>query len=225
LNKNHITYEGPEIFFKVSTEQRDDIKIVVPPARCAILIKDGVMLNTLSSGTYILEGDKSGLFKKKTENSNIDIVFAADTARLKITWGTKYLLDTRDCITGVPIKIGMSGEMELSVANPRKTYLELSSSASMSLEELRNRLTGRIVSEIEPVLTGAMRDSGISYDRLSEYKSQVSAKLLPVFAKSFNRDYGLNVLSFCILRTVIDETHVREIESRLREMYRIASRQ
>ena len=200
-----ITYDGSDIFYKEATEWHDEIKVIVPSTHCAILIKNGVMLNTLDSGTYILEAEKKSLFKRRSEPSLVEIVFAVKTARLKIEWGTKYLLNTRDCVTGELLKIGLGGEMELAIGNPRKAFWELAVTSSLTLTELRDRLVGRIVGEIEPVLTSVMRESNISYDRLAEYKHQVSGRLLPIFDRMLMRDYGLRALSFGILRTIVED--------------------
>ena len=119
-----------------------DTAIIVPDTLNAIIVKDGIALETLSSGKHKIFSKKSNFFKEAlTKETQIDLIYVSKTAKLNLLWGTEHQYDMRDPITGVPIKLGASGEMELQISNPRKAYLELiGQSKEFNMDILKERL-------------------------------------------------------------------------------------
>ena len=146
-----VKYEGnnEELFVKVSADALNyDAKLIVPETHNAILLKDGVMMDTLNSGSYDIFDSKH---KKKTESITVDVIYMSKTAKLKVNWGTKTQFNFRDTETDVPIKVGAHGEFEVQICNPRKAYLELiGADKTYSVEKLKERLAMRMMSEVEP---------------------------------------------------------------------------
>ena len=120
-----ITYDGnnEELFKRFSvTDLPADAKIIVPETHNAILLKDGMMMDTLNSGSYDIFDSKK---KKHDPNITVEVIYMSKTAKLKVNWGTRTQFDLRDTETDVPIKVGAHGEFEVQICNPRKAYLEL----------------------------------------------------------------------------------------------------
>ena len=206
-----IKYEGDntELFKRICANGLEpDAKLVVPETHNAILIKDGVLMDTLNSGSYDIFEEKS----KKCRNVSVEVIFLSKTARLKVMWGTKTRFDFRDPETDVPVKVGAHGEFEVQISNPRKAYMVLiGAEDGFTVQDLKERLSVRMMSKVEPAMARAMREGGISFDRISENKDVIAAAVLPELQKMFDEDYGLKVFSFTIASVVISDEDIAAI--------------
>ena len=223
-----LKYEGnnEKLFEKISCDdfQIGDV-IIVPETHNAILLKDGELMNTLNSGKYdIFESEKKGFFHKREKTTcTVDVIYMSKTAKLRVFWGTKTQFDLRDPITNIPIKVGGSGEFEVQIGNPRKAYLELiAATNSYSLDDLKERLMGRMMSYIEKAIAQGMREKQLSYDKFSEYKNEIADVILPILSNMFTQDYGLKMFSFTISRVMLSEDYIRAIEAELANRKKMA---
>ena len=218
-----IKYEGnnEELFVKISLDEcAYGSRIIVPETHNAVFLKDGVLMNVLDSGAHdVFEMKKVGLFAKKPTACTVDVIYLSKTAKLRVLWGTKQQFDTRDPITDLSIKVGGSGEFEVQIGNPRKAYLELiGATKSFSLQELKERLSGRMAVYIEEAIAKAMREKNLSYDRFSEHKNEIAENVKAILAKMFAEDYGLKLFSFTLSRVVIDEKYIQAIQDHLKSI-------
>ena len=192
-------------------------KIIVPDTHNAIIVKDGIALETLPAGKYYLFDKKKGIFKDKEisdDDLDIQVIFISKTAKLNIPWGTTDRFDMRDPITGAAIKLGASGEFEVQISNPRKAYLELIGQMDVfDTVKLQKRLLGRLLAKVQYHLANAMKEKNLSYDRLGEILLPMSEEILPHIAELFDKDYGLKVFSFTISRVLIDDDSTKKIQS------------
>lgn len=206
------------LFRKYEIKQFDaKAKIIVPDTHNAIIVNDGIALETLPAGKYLLFDKKKGVLKdlEVKDNNDLDVyvIFVSKTAKLKIDWGTTDKFDMRDPVTGAAIKLGASGEFEVQISNPRKAYLELIGQLDMfDTELLQKRLLGRLLAKVQYHLANAMREKNLSYDRLGEILLPMSEEILPHIAELFDKDYGLKVFSFTISRVLIDQEIEEKIE-------------
>lgn len=207
------------LFRKYEIKQFDaKAKIIVPDTHNAIIVNDGIALETLPAGKYLLFDKKKGVLKdlEVKDNNDLDVyvIFVSKTAKLKIDWGTTDKFDMRDPVTGAAIQLGASGEFEVQISNPRKAYLELIGQLDMfDTELLQKRLLGRLLAKVQYHLANAMREKNLSYDRLGEILLPMSEEILPHIAELFDKDYGLKVFSFTISRVLIDEDNTKKIQS------------
>ena len=91
------------------------ISLIVPETHNAILIKDGQMLQTLSSGKYSLADFVD--FKADSE-SQFEVLFMSKTAKLKLLWGTAQKLVLFDEGTNETYHVGFSGDFEVQIGEP-----------------------------------------------------------------------------------------------------------
>lgn len=208
-----IKYEGDntELFKRISADGLEpDARIVVPETHNAIFIKDGILMDTLQSGSYEIFEEKS---KRKCKNVSVEVIYLSKTARLKVMWGTKTRFSFRDPETDVPVKVGAHGEFEVQISNPRKAYMVLiGAEDEYTVQDLKERLATRMLSKVEPAIAGAMRSGGLTFDRMSEHKDEIAQSVLPVLSKMFEEDYGLKMFSFTIASVVISDEDIAAIE-------------
>ena len=207
---------GNNVLFRKMEIRGDDLKkvIIVPETHNAIIVKDGVALETLPSGKHKLFDKKNSVIDKDIVDAKeeIELIYVSKTAKLNIYWGTDVPFDMRDPVTGVAIQLGASGEMEVQISNPRKAYLELIGLETVfNTDKLKKRLHGRLLAEVQFQLANVMKEKNLSYDRLGEVLLPVGNAMLPHIAEFFDRDYGLKLFSFTISRVLIDDKQIEKI--------------
>ena len=216
-NIDVIKFEGDnkDLFWRICVDVvNPNCEIVVPETHYCNLRKDGVTIETLS-------GCRKPIFepgdKKKT--ATVDALFMSKTARLRVLWGTQKQFDLRDPLTDIPIKVGAYGEFETQISNPREfANVVVGADRNFNIDNLKERLLMRMLSEVEPAISKAMRNEHLSYDRLSEYKKEISQAVLKEVREMFLNDYGLQVFSFTIAGVNIAEEYIHAIEDELRRV-------
>lgn len=209
-----ITLEGLELtnndlFVRKSCTDLDkNAQVIVEETHSAILIKDGQIMDTLSAGKY-------PIFDKKDKNiSRVDIIYLSKTARLRVFWGTFNRIHLRDYETDLPIELGANGEFEVQVKEPRKFYQVLvGADKNYTIDKLKERLQGRVLSEVDSLIAKVVRENQYTYIDLTERKNEVAKKLLPELAQIFDREYGLTMFSFIISEAFIPNEFIAMIEN------------
>ena len=124
--------------------------LIVPETHSAIIISDGEMLQTLPKGRYLL---RNLVEVKKNEKLSLEIIFVSKTAKLKLLWGTPNKITIEDPVLNLPYKMGMSGDFEVQVSDPRKCFLYLVGAEDvLTSDALQDRLMSKVVSVVETEL-------------------------------------------------------------------------
>ena len=180
--------------------------LIVPETHNALVILNGEMLQTLSKGKYriseIVDFDKN-------EGTLLEIIFVSKTAKLKLLWGTANKFTLVDPVMKRPYKLGMSGEFEVQVSDPRKCFLYLVGSEEMlTADALQDRLMSRLVAEIGDVLSKYVAEHSLRFDQIFMKRQQVAEIALKQISAIFQRDYGIMVFSLNISNIIFDEDMV-----------------
>ena len=141
MEQNSIKFVGTneKLFSRTLIDHIDGRQtLIVPETHNAILVKDGQMLQTLSSGKYLL----SDFVDLKAEpDASIEVLFMSKTAKLKLLWGTPQKIDFYDGVLEEDYKVGMSGDFDVQIGDPRKSYLYLVGAAEdLTADALQERL-------------------------------------------------------------------------------------
>ena len=208
IGLNELELTNNDLFIRKTVDDLNaDARVIVFETHSAILLKDGVLQDTLSAGDYPLFDKKRGLFRdQKIGSFTVELIYVSKTAELQVFWGTPTPFDVRDPVTDIPFRIGASGEFGVRVENPRKFYLKLiGADAHYTVDMLKQRLRGRMLAEIEPALARAVKEQKLSYSELSEHKRELAAGLLPAVRKLFSENYGLEVTYFLVGNIIVNE--------------------
>ncbi len=190
-------------------------QVIVPETHTVLLIKDGVVSEALQPGRHDIFDTENGLFrlKKDSDTASVDFVFVSKTAKLQMLWGTSSPIKTRDALTGVPVSIGVNGELEFRVKTPKKFYLELvGADTEYSVGKLKSRILSRLMNVIEPAIARSMREKRISYSEFAENKAALSDAIKESIAKMFDDEYGLELCSFSVNGAIISDADILAIE-------------
>ena len=169
------------------------ISLIVPETHNAILIKDGQMLQTLSSGKYSLADFVD--FKADSE-SQFEVLFMSKTAKLKLLWGTAQKLVLFDEGTNETYHVGFSGDFEVQIGDPRKCYLYLvGTNEGLSAGDLQ---------EMELVVLDYIKEHHVPFNQLSVHKKEMAEKILISLSHKLQSEYGIAVFSFTISNIMFD---------------------
>ena len=150
MEQNVITFSGDnkQLFNRYKIENLSSrLTLLVPETHNAILIKDGQMLQTLSSGKYLV----SKFVDVKNEvDSNLEVLFMSKTAKLNLLWGTAQKFLMYDANLQENYRVGMSGDYDVQIGDPRKCYLYLiGADNDLTTDDLQDRLQTTVVSVVE----------------------------------------------------------------------------
>ncbi len=215
IGLDELELTNNEMFVRKSVNDMSvNSRVIVPETHNAIIIKDGQMLETLSAGSYPLFDKREGMFKnEKIGAFSVELIFVSTSAKLQVLWGTRNLMDIRDPLTGLSLQMGASGEFEVRVSNPRKFYKELvGADKCFSIDSLKQRLQGKIISVIEPAIAKTMRERNLSYCDIAEHKIALAEGVLPVMQEMFDSEYGLEMVSFFISRILVPDECKQKID-------------
>ena len=194
---------------KIENPISPKLTLLVPETHNAILIKDGQMLQTLSSGKYLI--NKFVDLKTETD-AHLEVLFMSKTAKLKLLWGTAQKFLVYEPKLDENYKVGMSGDFDVQIGDPRKCYLYLvGANENLTSEELQSRLTITVVSVLENEVAEFIEQNKIAYNQISVKKREMSAKVLSKVHQKLMSDYGIAVYSFNIANIIIDEEDEKKL--------------
>lgn len=208
-----------EVFFERYRVENftEDLSIIVNEVEeDAIVIKDGYVMETIHAGkNMIFEKNE---IKKKTV-SQLEVIFISKNAKVKMNWGTSSHLDFEDQIYGLPIRIGINGEISVQVGNPRKFYEEIVGRDSVyDINKLKDRIKGYLLSIIKPEIAKFMTTEKLSYLYFEQYLTEIANGVYPRIKRSFMENYGLAISEFLILGIVVNDEDKRRIQMRKAEL-------
>lgn len=194
-------------------------QLIVHESQEAIFFRDGQALDLFGAGRYTLETQQlpllESLYRLPTDTEGTfhsEIYFINKTVQMSIKWGTPDKLRFIDPLTSTPLELGVSGEMNLQVADSRRLLLKLVGTQSGIAwddrdgfaKSLRESFRPLIVNTVKSTLPGIIRDSQIDLLEIDQHVDDISAalreKLLPGFA-----EYGLAIPQFYVTHIVLPE--------------------
>ncbi len=214
MEQNSIKFVGTneKLFTRTLIEHIDGRQsLIVPETHNAILLKDGQMLQTLSSGKYVLS-DFVDL--KEEPDAAIEVLFMSKTAKLKLLWGTPQKVNLYDAVLEEDYRVGMSGDFDVQIGDPRKSYLYLVGAAEdLTADALQERLQSTVVSVLEEEAVSYIKDNNIRFNQLSIAKKNIAQKVLKSLSHKLLSEYGISVFSFNIANIIIDEDDYKRLSS------------
>lgn len=194
-------------------------QLIVHESQEAIFFRDGQALDLFGAGRYTLETQQlpllESLYRLPTDTEGTfhsEVYFINKTVQMSIKWGTPDKLRFIDPLTSTPLELGVSGEMNLQVADSRRLLLKLVGTQSGIAwddrdgfaKSVRESFRPLIVNTVKSTLPGIIRDSQIDLLEIDQHVDDISAalreKLLPGFA-----EYGLTIPQFYVTHIVLPE--------------------
>ncbi len=199
---NEINFSNEKIVEKFDVpKDKDYITIDIPETHNAILLKNGILANTLGSGRHEIV-----VKSENKENVSTKIVLISKTYKIMLLWGSKNPFAFRDKETDVSIMVGANGSIEFVVEEPRKFYLELVGVDEVyTLDKLKERVVNKITFEIMPIIAETLKNKCESYEDIIFYSTEIrqtANERLKVFLLN---ECGLKLVSFSFDIFINDE--------------------
>ncbi len=231
-----IKYEGDNSTFIWKHPIEDfnyGSQLIVHESQEAVFFKDGQALDLFGPGRYTLETQQLPLLEKAynlptdTEGTfHSEVYFINKTVQMAIKWGTPEKVRFIDPLTGVPLQLGASGEMNVQVSNSRKLLIKLVGTMKGISWEEGPGLTKSLQASFRPLITTAVKvnlPNAINKDAIDilEIDSKldvISASLREAILPGFE-EYGLTIPEFFVTNVVLpeDDPNFR----RIRELHTI----
>ena len=208
-------------------------QLIVHESQEAVFFKDGQALDLFGPGRYTLETQQLPLLEKvyklptDTEGTfHSEVYFINKTVQMAIKWGTPERVRFIDTLTGVPLQLGASGEMNIQVSNARKLLIKLVGTTSGISWGEGTGLTRSLQSSFRPLITSAVktslgnviRDEAIDILEIDQKLDVISESLRKAILPGFE-DYGLTIPQFYVTNVVLPEEDPNF--KRIRELHTI----
>ena len=208
-------------------------QLIVHESQEAIFFRDGQALDLFGPGRYTLETQQLPLLEKvyklptDTEGTfHSEVYFINKTVQMAIKWGTPEKVRFIDPLTGVPLELGASGELNLMVSDSRKLLVKLVGTMKGIAWEDREGMSKSLQSSFRPLITSAVKtnlssaikEEAIDLLEIDEHLDVISARLLDKLLPGFE-EYGLTIPQFYVTHIVLPEDDPNF--KRIRELHTI----
>ena len=206
-------------------------QLIVHESQEAIFFRDGQALDLFGAGRYTLETQQlpilEKLYKLPTDTEGTfhsEVYFINKTVQMALKWGTPEKVRFIDPLTGVPLEIGASGELNLQVQNSRKLLIKLVGTGKGI--SWGDGVTGTLQAMFRPLIANAVKTNLAAVikneaidileidEKLDILSENLRQKMLPGF-----EEYGLTIPQLYVNRIVLPEEDPNF--KRIRELHTI----
>lgn len=231
-----IKYEGDNSTFIWKHPIEDfnyGSQLIVHESQEAVFFRDGQALDTFGPGRYTLETQQLPLLEKlyklptDTEGTfHSEVYFINKTVQMAIKWGTPEKVRFIDPLTGTPLELGASGEMNVAVDDGRKLLIKLvGTMKGIAWEEgpgftksLQASFRPLISNAVKTNLPAAIKQNEIDILEIDEKLDLISSSLVSKIQPGFE-EYGLTIPQFYVNNVVLPENDPNF--KRIRELHTV----
>ena len=231
-----IKYEGDNSTFIWKHPIEDfnyGSQLIVHESQEAVFFRDGQALDLFGPGRYTLETQQLPVLERAyqlpadgTQVFHSEVYFINKTVQMGIKWGTPEKVRFIDPLTGTPLQLGASGEMNIQVSNSRKLLVKLVGTMKGVSWDDGPGLTKSVQASFRPLITSAVKtnlpaaikDEAIDILEIDEKLDLLSSRLRDAILPGFE-EYGLTIPQFYVTNVVLpeDDPNFR----RIRELHTI----
>ncbi len=210
-------------------------QLIVHESQEAVFFRDGQALDLFGPGRYTLETQQlpllEKLYKLPTNGETVfhsEVYFINKVVQMAVKWGTPEKVRFIDPLTGVPLELGASGDMNLQVSDSRRLLIKLvgtmkgiawGDSGQNMAKSLQAAFRPLITSAVKVNLASVIKENAIDIlevdEKLDLISARLSEKLLPGF-----EEYGLTIPQFYVTHVILPEEDPNF--RRIRELHTIS---
>lgn len=241
-----IQYEGDNSTFVWKHPIEDfnlGSQLVVHESQEAIFFLNGEALDTFGPGRHTLETENLPVLKKiyslptgAQTPFHAEVYFVNKTVQMGMKWGTDSRVRFIDPITGIPLDIGASGEMNLQVSDSRKLLFKLvgtteglknksllsgESSVDNTIHKtLQGYFRAPLMNEVKSYLAAVIKEQKINILEIDAHMSALSDALRLRISPKFE-EYGLVIPQFYITNISLpeDDKNFKDIKALISQAY------
>ena len=208
-------------------------QLIVHESQEAVFFRDGQALDTFGPGRYTLETQQlpilEKLYKLPTDTDGTfhsEVYFINKTVQMAIKWGTPDKVRFIDPLTGTPLELGASGEMNIAVDNGRKLLIKLVGTmkgiawgdGTGFTKSLQSSFRPLIANAVKTNLPAVIKQNEIDILEIDEKLDIISESLCGKIKAGFE-EYGLTIPQFYVTNVVLPESDPNF--KRIRELHTI----
>lgn len=231
-----IKYEGDNNTFVWKHPVEDfnyGSQLIVHESQEAVFYKDGQALDSFGPGRYTLETQQLPLLEKTYKllsdaegTFHSEVYFINKTVQMAIKWGTPEKVRFIDPLTGTPLELGASGEMNVQVSNARRLLIKLVGTMKGVSWDEGPGLTKSLQASFRPLISNAVKtnlsavikNDAIDLLEIDEKLDIISERLREKIVPGFE-EYGLTIQQFYVTNIVLPENDPNF--KRIRELHTI----
>lgn len=232
-----IKYEGDNSTFiwKHPCEDFNNMtELIVNESQEAIFFANGIAADTFGPGRYKLDSENIPILTKALDLVtgvsvfHCQVYFINKTVQMAVKWGTDSKVRFVEPTLGVPVELGASGEMNLTVSDGRKMLIKLvgtmggiawESDNTSFAKSLQTSFRALITTAVKSNLSSAIKQNNIDIVEIDEHLSELSTVLKNKIIDGFE-DYGLTVAEFYLTNIVLPEDDMNF--RRLKELHTLS---
>lgn len=226
-DNNALVWKHPLENFNMGSQ------LIVHESQEAIFFRNGEALDLFTAGRYTLETQQlpilGKLYQLPTDMDGTfhsEVYFINLTTQMAIKWGTPEKVRFIDPLTGVPLELGASGEMNIQVADSRKLLLKLVGTMKGIAWDDGPGFTKSLQASFRPLISNAVKtnlpavikSNAIDILEIDENLEMISANLREKILPGFE-EYGLTIPQFYVNNVVLPENDSNF--KRIRELHTI----
>ena len=231
-----IKYEGDNdtLIWKHPVEDFNyGSQLIVHESQEAVFFRDGQALDLFGPGRYTLETQQLPLLEKVYKlptdaeaTFHSEVYFINKTVQMAVKWGTPEKVRFIDPLTGVPLELGASGELNLAVADSRKLLIKLVGTMKGIAWGDGDGFTKSVQASFRPLiantvktnLSAVIKENAIDLLEVDEKLDLISDRLRERLLPGFE-EYGLTIPQFYVTNVVLPENDPNF--KRIRELHTI----
>ena len=213
-------------------------QLIVHESQEALFFLDGQALDLFKAGRYTLETANLPLLQgiyNLVSNAQTpfraEIYFINKTVQMSIKWGTPDKVRFIDPLTGTPLEIGASGEMNLMVSDSRRLILKIVGTMNgIAWNDEDGGFTKSLQKAFRPLISNAVKTNlpavikqhDIDLLEIDEKLDLISSNLVEKIRPGFE-EYGLTIPQFYVTSIVLPEDDPNF--KRIRELHTVTLQQ
>ena len=233
-----IKYEGDNQTFVWKHPIEDfnlGSQLIVHESQEAVFFRDGQALDLFDPGRYTLETQNlpvlEKLYKLPTNADtpfHSEVYFINKTVQMAVKWGTPDKVRFIDPLTGTPLELGASGEMNLTVSDSRRLLIKLiGTMTGIAWGDESDGFTKSLQKSFRPLISNAVKtnlptvikENNIDLLEIDEKLDTVSESLRTKITAGFE-EYGLTIPQFYVTSVVLPEDDPNF--KRIRELHTVS---
>ncbi len=194
-------------------------QIIVHENQEAIFVRNGIIMDVLGPGRHRLDAKNVPILSKAAHVFtgisifHCEIYFINKSVQMALKWGLDSQIRFIEPTSGVPVEIGVSGELSLQVADSMTLLVKNTGTLKgVAWNETGNGFARSLKEAFRPLITAAVksylpvviREFNIDIIAIDEKTDLISKELKKKISQGF-LEYGLEIIDFYILTILLPE--------------------
>lgn len=206
-----MIWRHPEEDFNTSST------LIVQPGEEAIFVKNGVIEQVFTNGTYTLKTENYPflqrlirMFSDGDSTFNCLVYFVRVASSIEVPWGTDSPIQVRDKMLGITTKVVARGAYKIQVGDSATFLTKMIGNRinSFSPEEIREYFRHEFLSYIKGSLAKAVNGLNGEVLDIMNYQNEIGDVVSKDVQKSLD-EYGIELLKFSISAIEVDDSEGR----------------